>query len=865
MRTSVVTTLLLVLAATVFHSSAMANTVTDSSMRSTSGSTRHGTTVPVALQPIIYQALAKDSASDYRIGENNCIRLPKQNLQACFDADGAHFSGSHISPLALQLVAWGRGSSLKQVKPVQPVIHGSRTNYHHGSLTAWWQVLPVGIEQGFTITERPDGRGKLKLTLAATGHQHVNASSNALSWGKLRYGKLVVTDANNKVIPAALKYTGKSILITLNDANAAYPLTVDPLVWIEQKVAASDGTGHFDFGQAVALDNTTALIGADLATVDGNTQQGAVYVFTKSNGKWTESGKLTANDGEANDTFGTSISLYDNTALIGAGSASVKGNRSQGAAYIFVKSGDTWTEKAKLTAKDGKPFAQFALSVALDKKTALIGALGASVNGNYAQGAAYVFTKSQGAWRQTAKLTANDGSTYDEFGSAVALAGTTALIGAGMASVNGNQQQGAAYIFTESKGTWAQTAKLTASDAAAGEGFGDPIALNGTTALIGAGGATVDGKQAQGAAYIFAKSNGTWTQKAELTAKDGRPGDFFGTAVALENTRALIGAHFAAVSGQPEQGAIYLFTKSNDTWKQTQKITASDGMANDNFGLSVALDNVTALIGARGATVDNVEQGAAYFYGQSDMRLSVSSPQTAKQKQDYVSQALVTNNASAASPAVALTMAIPAAASFISATSTQGNCNVNLSIVTCDLGAIAGNAGMATANIKFKATGNIGAMIKQSASIAYATPPLTASSTTIIDSPPEAKDGTLTTDEDTSANGTLEANDPDGDPLTFDIVDQPQHGSVTLDDENRGNYTYIPDQDYNGGDSFTFKASDGRADSNVATISITIKAKQTPPPPPGGNNSGGGGGTNLPLGLGMLALVGLLALLRRKY
>ncbi|MDN5865595.1 MAG: cadherin-like domain-containing protein, partial [Gammaproteobacteria bacterium] len=125
--------------------------------------------------------------------------------------------------------------------------------------------------------------------------------------------------------------------------------------------------------------------------------------------------------------------------------------------------------------------------------------------------------------------------------------------------------------------------------------------------------------------------------------------------------------------------------------------------------------------------------------------------------------------------------------------------------------------------------------------------------------PPVASGGTLKVNENASASGTLKATDADGDALTFSIVAQPTHGSVTLDDAATGAYTYTPTSGYSGADSFTFKANDGQADSNVATISITVNAAPPPPPPPGG-----GGGALGDLGLGLLALIGLAGLIRRR-
>ncbi|HEX5313379.1 MAG TPA: hypothetical protein VFX38_00520, partial [Gammaproteobacteria bacterium] len=156
-------------------------------------------TIPAALRPAFYQALAKDASRAYVIGKDGCAALPKQQLTACFDRRGAHFTGAG-APLVLQLVAWGRqsagdanGDKLVATKPVMPTIRGNEVRYAHGDLRAWWRVLPVGFEQGFTIAKRPAGNGRLVLMLAksrdtagAPSIRHSradgNPAKNTLAW-----------------------------------------------------------------------------------------------------------------------------------------------------------------------------------------------------------------------------------------------------------------------------------------------------------------------------------------------------------------------------------------------------------------------------------------------------------------------------------------------------------------------------------------------------------------------------------------------------------------------------------------------------------------------------------------------------------
>ncbi|MGH8428131.1 MAG: FG-GAP repeat protein [Gammaproteobacteria bacterium] len=690
--------------------------------------------MPPALRPVFYQSLTKDAGAAYNVNAKGCVTLPKQKFTACFNDAGAQFSGA--GSLAFHLVGYGRGGALSPVNAVQPVIKANQVSYAHGNLAEWWRVLPIGFEQGFTLTRRPAGHGELVFALAANhkaSRQAAGAPDGTLAWGKLRYGGLVVTDAKGKVVPATLTYKGARILIAVNDVHAVYPVTVDPLVWLEQKVTASDGAAGDNFGTSVALAGATAVVGAPNATVNGNSDQGTAYVFSEAGGSWSQTAKLTASDGAASNFFGTSVALAGSTALVGAPYATVNGNAYVGAAYVFSESDGTWSQTGELSASNGSFFDYFGSSVALAGTTALVGAYGATVGSNPDQGAAYVFSEAGGSWSQTAELSAGDGAFFDEFGNSVAFAGSTALVGVAYATVNGNSNQGAAYVFSESDGTWSQTQKLTASDGAANDFFGHSVALVGSTALVSAADATVNGNSNQGAAYVFSESDGTWSQTQKLTASDGAAGDVFGGSVAVSGSTAVVGAYGATVGGNESQGAAYVFSESGGTWSQTQKLTASDGAVSNNFGWSVAASGSTALVGAYNAAVSgNPTQGAAYFYGQSDLGLNVSAPQTVGQGQNYVSQTIATNNASAASPAVSATVTVPAAASFVSASATQGSCSEASGVVTCDFGAINGNAGTATANVTLKATGSPGTTINNTASVALAEPTLTASAPTQI-------------------------------------------------------------------------------------------------------------------------------------
>jgi len=398
---------------------------------------------------------------------------------------------------------------------------------------------------------------------------------------------------------------------------------------LEQRLAAADGEALDGFGRAVALDGDTALIGARYDNVGASTNQGSTYVFTRSGTTWTQQAKLTAADGAADDYFGSEVALDGDTALVGAPYDDVGANNDQGSAYVFTRSGTTWTQQANFTGADGAADDHFGSSVALDGDSALAGAVTDDVGANVNQGSAYVFVRSGTTWSQQAKLTAAEGAAYIQFGGSVALDGDTALIGARQDVVDGNSQ-GSAYVFTRSGSTWSQQAHLTAADGTADDWFGDSVALVGDTALIGASHDDVGANWNQGSAYVFTRSESTWTQQAHLTAPDGAYDDRLGESVALDGDTALVSASLDDIGANDHQGSAYLFAGAGAEWEFQAQLTSSDGNPDDSFGFSVGISGDTAVIGApwrdgnTGAAYVFVNNGAFWAFQQ---KLTPSIPQ----------------------------------------------------------------------------------------------------------------------------------------------------------------------------------------------------------------------------------------------
>ena len=329
--------------------------------------------------------------------------------------------------------------------------------------------------------------------------------------------------------------------------------------------------------------------------------------------------KLTAGDGLRGDEFGISVAVDGNTAVIGAyqddhtdDDDNTIGNA--GSAYVFTKVSGVWKQVAKLTADDGAANDESGYSVAVDGDTIVVGTHqnDADTNDND-EGAAYVFTKPASGWAdmtQTAKLTAFGAAAGDEFGISVAVDGNTILVGAHQ----NDSDDGAAYVFTKPFTGWAdssETAKLIASDAAADDEFGTSVALDGDTAVIGARQDDDNGSQS-GSAYVFTKVSGVWSQKAKLIASDGAANDEFGISVAVDGDTAVIGAR----QGDTRNGAAYVFTKVSGVWSQKAKLTADDGAADDEFGISVAVEGDTAVIGAYQDDDHGDLFGSAYVFTQ---------------------------------------------------------------------------------------------------------------------------------------------------------------------------------------------------------------------------------------------------------
>jgi hypothetical protein len=504
---------------------------------------------------------------------------------------------------------------------------GNRVTLSRPGIREWYAAGPLGIEQGFTLAHRPATTtgDLLTLSLAVGGMLHARTAGPDVELVRsrndivARYGGLSAVDARGRHLAGTLTVSHGRVLLTVNDRGARYPITIDPLLQQGLKLVPHDiqpGGSGSQFGDAVAISNdgNTALIGAQI----DNGGKGAAWVFTRSNGTWTQLGlKLIAPVSEepGDSDFGASVALSadGSTALIGGDLDSSQ----TGAAWVFVRSGSTYIDQKKLTPNGATGSSVlFGHSVALSANgnTALIGGpddqgLGGAGNSG---GAVWVFTRSGTSWGTGTKISpttgpANNNSSH--FGTAVALSpdGTIALTG----GPGDGPGTGAVWEYTGSGSTWTPVQRLVPNDEASPSGFGSSIAISGdsNTAVIGD---VNDNNSTGGAAWVFTRSGTTWSQQGQklVPSNASGPNAQIGSAVAIsgDGNTILIGAS----NDSNMIGAAWLYTRSAGVWTQQQRLSGSGETGFGMFASGVALssDGQTAMIGA--SSDDN--KGAAFAF-----------------------------------------------------------------------------------------------------------------------------------------------------------------------------------------------------------------------------------------------------------
>ena len=403
------------------------------------------------------------------------------------------------------------------------------------------------------------------------------------------------------------------------------------------KVVAGDRAEYDQFGRSVAISGDYAIVGAPYEDHDADggseaTNAGAAYLFVRSGSTWVQQQKIVASDRAAGDEFGGSVAIDGDHAVVGAryedhDTTGGNGASSAGAAYIFVRNGNTWTQQQKLVASDRAAGDEFGGSVAISGDHAIVGAEKEDHNATGGNewnnsGSAYIFVRNGSSWTQQQKIVANDRYELDYFGTCVAISGDDVVVTAPNCDVGAYYALGAAYVFVRNGSTWTQQDKFWHSDRISGDQFGGSVAISGDHVIVGAPRKDEIWNQTYeiGAAYVFVRNGSNWTQQKKLVASDREYFDRFGVSVAISGDRAIVGAHqedHDTTGGDPlaEAGSAYTFVRSDTAWIQLQKIVASDRAADDEFGISVAMDGDHAMVGAYMEDEDEFGNNTLYAAG----------------------------------------------------------------------------------------------------------------------------------------------------------------------------------------------------------------------------------------------------------
>lgn len=407
-------------------------------------------------------------------------------------------------------------------------------------------------------------------------------------------------------------------------------------------IKASNTEFFTKFGQSVALSGSTMVVGSPLEKcgsrgVNGDqnntsaAQSGAVYVYVRNGTEWVQQAYLKASNAEAQDHFGTRVAISGNTIVVGApdedsvaqivnGDQADNSQAGAGAAYVFVRTGTSWVQQAYLKGSNTDAADSFGLSVAIDGNTIAVGA----PYEEGARGSAYIFTRSGSTWTQQARNMASNADANDRFGSSVAMAGNTLIVGAPLEESqssdptdNTGYQVGAAYVFGRTGNGWSEQKILKASTGFNDNRdlFGSSVSISGDTIVVGAPGEDSNATGTNGdeydnslndcgAAYVFTIRDGTWKRQAYLKGKYPANLNDFGASVAVSGDRVLVGCprDDLGIPNTADIGAAYLFERVSNGWSYVGRLSPELSFYSaayyDEAGTSVALSGDVAAVGA---------------------------------------------------------------------------------------------------------------------------------------------------------------------------------------------------------------------------------------------------------------------------
>lgn len=548
-------------------------------------------------------------------------RHPAWTMRTELGRDGVHIVHDDAL-LALTLLDYGRQGARLPAADVEPTAHGNRVEYNRGEVTEWYVNGPLGLQQGFTFPTRLPGTGRLEIAMriASDLYPRMSADESAVLFRdargqtRMRYSDLYVNDATGRALAAVLTLEDDLLVIEIDDTEATYPVTVDPLFGMETKLTPVPPVGDESFGASVFLDGDMAVIGAT-GSDDPVSNAGSAHVYTRSDGVWSPEAELIVPGATSSDALGTDVGFSGDTVIVGGSRVWTAPAGRTGAAYIFVRSDSDgqWILQQRLTPSAGWVNDDlFGQSVAIEGDIAVVGGPGRDDDGTNS-GAVFVYTREDATWTEQQRLIPSGAFQNVGFGSDVAIDNGTIIVGASVDDGSGTNA-GAAYVFVLVEGLWTEQQKLTAQDAASHDYLGDAVAIRGDMAVIGARGDDDQGS-ASGSVYVFQRDGDVWTETQKLFGSTAGELDEFGSAVAFDGSIMIVGAYGeydTRLSGAI--GTAFIFENVADSWTESVQLYASDPNQDDQFGRRVAITGNTVFSGAHRDDDVATNAGAVYVY-----------------------------------------------------------------------------------------------------------------------------------------------------------------------------------------------------------------------------------------------------------
>ncbi len=571
--------------------------------------------------------------------------------------------------------------------------------YHHSpTIKEWWTNTADKTEQWFGISNRPiTGSYELKVNIELDTDTTVSQAGDQLIFTaqqgqNINYDKLKVWDSRGNILPSRMQLAKNhdSFALIVDDRLATYPITIDPSFSQDSYIKPAVTDTNDWFGYSVDIDGDIMVVGTlleDSASqlINGDSSDnsavsaGAAYVFALIGIDWVQQAYLKASNAEAGDSFGRSVAVSGSTVVVGASAEDGDANSTMnspnnnssgsGAAYVFTRSGSTWTQQAYLKAFNVGDFDLFGTSVAIDGNTIVVGAIsddgdaGSTMdlpNENaFSAGAVHVFTRIGTTWTQEGYLKASNAEVNDKLGSSVAIDGNTVVAGAfgedgdANSSINAPNNAaidaGAAYVFVRDVTSWSQQGYLKAHNAEANDQFsndtGNAVAVDGDTVVVGSYKEDGDASSSinspnnnavdAGAAYVFVRDDTIWNQQSYLKASNAELDDSFAFSVDIAGETIVVGARREdgdlnsslefPNNNSTLSGAAYVFSRNNSDWQLKGYLKGENTHHFDSFGRSVAINEGNIIVGSTGEDGDanstivtpndnTIDAGAVYLF-----------------------------------------------------------------------------------------------------------------------------------------------------------------------------------------------------------------------------------------------------------